>query len=161
MHLCSHVSFLTMCFHKFPRATLTSPSMCYNHSCTFLNLFHMSQPFYQQGYLITSACNHVQGDIVQPTIQTHTPNDLRPSWDFLPGRSPDMLVGLAASTFLVLEGGLDDKLCPLILFWKFSHISWILWHSSLHDVFRMPNVSTSWGISFTSCINWRMMLKAK
>jgi len=41
---------------------------------------------------------------------------MRSNWDFLLGTSPDMLAGLAPSTFMVLEGGPDDKLCPPILF---------------------------------------------
>ena len=111
--------------------------------------------------LLVSVCNHGQGDIVQPSAGTPTPNSLRSSWDFLPGRSPDMLAGPARSTFLMLEGGPDDKLSPYILFWIFAHLSWILSHSSLHDVFRMSNLLTSWGTLLISCLNSRMMVKAK
>jgi len=85
--------------------------------------------------LLAFVWNHSQGNTVWPTARTPTPNSLRSSWDFLPGRSPDMLAGLAPSTFLVLEGGPYDKLCPLILFWTFARLSWILSHSPLHDVF--------------------------
>ena len=111
--------------------------------------------------LLASMKNCGQGDTIQPTIGTPRPNGLRSSWDFLPGRSREMFVGLALSTFLALEGGPDDKLCPLILFWTFAYLSWILLHSTLHDVFHMPNLSTSWGSFLISCLNSRMIVKVK
>lgn len=92
--------------------------------------------------LLMSACNCSQVDTVWPSSGTPTPNGLRSSWDFLQRRSPDMLVGPVWSIFLALEGGLDDKLCPLILFWIFAHPSWILSKSSLNDFFCMLNLST-------------------
>ena len=95
--------------------------------------------------LLVSMWNHSQGINIRPTAGTPTPNNLRSNLDFLPGRSTDMLAGLTSSTLLELEGGSDDKLCPLILFWTFSHLSWSLVLSSLHDVFCMPNLLPSQG----------------
>lgn len=111
--------------------------------------------------LLASTHNHGQENIARPIIGTHTPNGLRSSWDFLPGRSPDMLVGLALLAVLVLEGGLDDKMSPHILFWIFSCLSWISLDSSLRDVYPMLNMSTSWGSFMISCWNSRTMVKAK
>ncbi len=49
--------------------------------------------------------------------QNTTPlNSPRYSWDFLPGRSLHMLVGLALSKRLVLEGGTNRNLSPQSLF---------------------------------------------
>lgn len=59
---------------------------------------------------------HNQGIALLPTAGTPTPNSLRSSWDLLPGRSTNMLASSTLSTFVVLEGGLDDKLSPQILF---------------------------------------------
>jgi len=72
-----------------------------------------------------------------------------------------MLAGPAPSTFLALEGGLDDKLHPLILFWTFAYLSWSLGLSTLHDVFCMPNLSTSRGSFLISCLHTRMKVKEK
>lgn len=55
-----------------------------------------------------------------------------------------MLVGPAPSTFLALERRLDEKLCPLILFLTFAHLSWNIAHSTLHDVSHMANLFTCW-----------------
>lgn len=65
------------------------------------------------------------------------------------------MVGLAQSTFLVLEGGLDEKLCPLIMFWTFAYLSWRLALSSLHVL--LP----SRGIFLISCWHTCMMVKVK
>jgi len=59
---------------------------------------------------------HSQGITLPPIVGTPTPNGLRSSWDFLLGRSPNMFVVLAPSTFIPLEGGLDDKLSPQSVF---------------------------------------------
>jgi len=48
--------------------------------------------------LLASTHNYGQGDTIRSTIGTATPNGLRSSWDFLPGRSPDMLAGPTPST---------------------------------------------------------------
>ena len=80
-----------------------------------------------------STCNHSQGDTIPPIAGTPTPNGLRSSWEFLLGRSPDMLVGPTLSTFIVLEGWPYEKLHPLILFLIFSHSSQILSKSLLKD----------------------------
>lgn len=77
------------------------------------------------------------------------------------GISLDMLVGPTPSTFLVLEGGTDDKLCPLILFRTFTYLSWSLALSSLHNAFRIPNLSPSRGSSFNSCPHIGMMMNLK
>ena len=103
--------------------------------------------------------NRGQGIIVRPIAGTPTPNGLRSNCDFLPRRSTDMLVGPAPFTFLALEGGLDDKMCPLILFWTFSYLSWSLAHSTLHDFFRISNLSTSRGRFLISCLHTCMMVK--
>lgn len=70
--------------------------------------------------LLSSVWNRDQGISLRPTIGTLTWNGLRCNLDFLSGRSSDMLVGPALSTFKALEEGSDDKLCPLILFWTFN-----------------------------------------
>lgn len=110
---------------------------------------------------LISTHNHGQGDTVLPTARTPPPNSLRSSSDFLPGRSPNMLASPALSTFLALEGGLDDKLSPHILFWIFTHLSWILLDSSLCDICLTLNLSASWGIFMISCWNLCTMVKAK
>ena len=56
--------------------------------------------------------NRGQGDTVWPTTWIPTPNGLRSSWDFLPGRSLDILAGPTPSTFMVLEGGPNDNPSP-------------------------------------------------
>jgi len=66
--------------------------------------------------LPASMRNHGQGDTVQPIARTPTPNNMRSNWDLLLGRSPEMMVGQSPLTFLALEGGPNDKLCPLIPF---------------------------------------------
>ena len=43
--------------------------------------------------LLASMRNCGQGITVWPTVGTPTRNGLRSNWDFLPGRSPNMLVG--------------------------------------------------------------------
>ena len=48
--------------------------------------------------LLASTHNRGQGDIVWPIAGTPTPNGLRSCWDFLPGRSLDMLTSPTAST---------------------------------------------------------------
>lgn len=76
--------------------------------------------------LLASVRNCGQGDTIRPAAGTPTPNGLRSNRDFLLRRSPNMLAGPAPSTFLVLEGGPDDKLSPHHLFWVFAHLSWSL-----------------------------------
>lgn len=49
--------------------------------------------------LVGSMKNHDQGISIGPTVKTPTPNSLRSNWDFLLGRSPDMLAGLVLSTY--------------------------------------------------------------
>lgn len=111
--------------------------------------------------LLAFVRNCSQGNTIRPTAATPTTNGMRSSWDLLPGRSPDTLAGPSPSTFLVLEGGLDDKLCPLILFWIFTHLSRISLHAPLHEIFCMPNLSTSRESFVISCLNSWMILKAK
>ena len=48
--------------------------------------------------LLASMQNQGQGIIIWPTAGTPTPNGMRFNWDFLLGRSPYILVGLAPST---------------------------------------------------------------
>ena len=48
--------------------------------------------------LLASVWNRGQGITIQSNTATLTPNDLRSNWDFLLGRSPDILAGLAPST---------------------------------------------------------------
>jgi len=110
---------------------------------------------------LSSVHNRGQHDTTRPIVWIPTANDLMSNWDFLPGRSPDMLAGPTLSTFLVLEGGPYDKLCPLILFWIFANFSWILSHLSLCYVFRRPNLSASQGSLMISCLNSRMMVKVE
>ena len=98
------------------RNTLPFPLCVLEPPCISLDLLQGHTFASNKDILPTSARNRIQVDIILPTTGTPTPNGLRSSWDFLLGRSPDMLVGPTLSTFLVLEGGLDDKLCPLILF---------------------------------------------
>ena len=62
--------------------------------------------------LLTSTHYRSHGIALLLTIGTPTPNSMRSSWDFLPGRSPNMLVGPTPSTFLVLEGGPDESMSP-------------------------------------------------
>ena len=69
--------------------------------------------------LLASVRNCDQGITIRPTAGTPTPNGLRSNWDFLLGRSLGMLAGPTSSTFLVLEGGPDDKLSSHHLFWIF------------------------------------------
>lgn len=111
--------------------------------------------------LLSSVRNCGQGNTIWPTAGTPTPNGLRSTWDFLLGRSPNMLVGPTLSTFMALKVGPDDKVCPLILFWTFSYLSWILTLSTFHDVFCMSSLSPSRGSFLISCLNTHMMVKAK
>jgi len=61
-------------------------------------------------------CYRSQGITLLHTAGTPTPSNLRSSWNFLLGRSPDMLVGTTPPKFLAREGGLDDKMSPQSLF---------------------------------------------
>jgi len=100
--------------------------------------------------VILLACvrNRGQGITIRPTAGSPTPNGLRSNWDFLSRRSPWHVGGSSTWTFLALEGGPDDKLCPLIRFWTFAYLSWILALFSLCDVFRIIKMSPSQGIFF-------------
>lgn len=59
---------------------------------------------------------HSQGIDLLPTTGTPIRNGLRSSWNFLPRRSLGMLVGPTPSKFLMLEGGMNEKLSPQSLF---------------------------------------------
>jgi len=151
--LCVYTSFQgTHSFHLRYVGTIHEPSLA---CCTCHTLST------NKDISLASSYKHDQDDTVQPTVGTPTPNGLRSSWDFLSQRSLDMLAGPTMSTFLVLEGGTDDKLCPLILFLTFTHLSWILSNSHLCDVFHMSNLSTSQGSFLISCLISRMMVKVK
>ena len=56
---------------------------------------------------------HSQGITILPTVGTPTPNSLRSSWDFLPRRSTDMLVGPTPS--IGLQGTIVSFLIPSFL----------------------------------------------
>jgi len=72
-----------------------------------------------------------------------------------------MLVGPAPSTFLALEGGLDDKLCPLIQFWTFAYFSCSFALFFPRGVFQIMKISPSQGSFSISFPLTRMMVKAK
>jgi len=72
-----------------------------------------------------------------------------------------MLAGPAPSTFLVLEGGPNDKQCPLIQFWTFAYLSWNLAFFFPWGVFRIVKMSPSRGSCSISCPLTRMMVKVK
>lgn len=72
-----------------------------------------------------------------------------------------MLAGPAPSTCLALEGGPNDKQCPLIPFWTFVYLSWILAFFFAWGVFRIVKMSPSRGIFSISCPLTHMIVKAK
>lgn len=72
-----------------------------------------------------------------------------------------MLADPTPSTFLALEGGPDDKLCPLIKFWTFAYLSWSLEFFFPRGVFRIVKISPSRKSFSISCPLTHMMVKAK
>ena len=91
-------SFQAVYYYRLLRDTLIFP-------------LHVLEPPYisldwQQGYtlasnkyiLLTFARYCSQGTTLLPTVGTPTPNSMRSSWDFLLGRSPDMLTSPTPST---------------------------------------------------------------
>jgi len=115
MHICSCDPFLTPCFHRFPRAHSPHPPCVRTTHAPSLTCCICHTLATNRDILLASVCNRDQGDTIWAIVVTPTPNSLRSSWDFLPGRSPNMLAGPTPSAFLVQEGGPDDKLCPLIM----------------------------------------------
>jgi len=139
-------------FHLPCVRTLHAPSLACRASHTLAT---------NKEILLAFVCNRGQGDTVWPIARTPTPNGLRSSWDFLPRRSLDILAGPVPSTFLALERGPDDKLCPYISGLIFAYLSWILLDSSLRNVSLMPRILTSRGSFLISCLNSHIMVKVK
>jgi len=72
-----------------------------------------------------------------------------------------MLAGPAPSKFLVLEGGPNDKQCPLIQSWTYAYLSWSLALFFPWVAFRIMNMYLSWGSYSISCPLRHMMVKVK
>jgi len=109
--------------------------------------------------LLTYARYRTQGITLLPTARTPTPNGMRCSWDFLLGRSHNMLVGPTLSAFLALEVGPTDKMSPQNLFWIFTHFPFLVLHFVLWDVCLMEMTLKSWRISRISCHKTHMKVK--
>ena len=86
-------------FHLPCVRTIHAPSLAYC-ACHILAT--------NKDILLTSMRNRSQGNTVLPLFGSPTPNDLRSSWDFLLGRSPNMLVGPTPPTSFKVE-------CSLVL----------------------------------------------
>ena len=103
-------------YYKILRDTLSFPLYVLEPPCISLDSLQGHTLASNKVIILTSTHYINQGNNVLLSVGTPTPNSLRSSWDFLPRRSIDMLVGLAPSTFMVLKGGPDDKMSPQSLF---------------------------------------------
>ena len=121
-------SFSAAYYYKLLRGTLPFPLCVFEPWCISLDSLQVGHALASEKFMIlTSMIYHDQGTTLLPTIGTPTPNGLKSSWDFLPGISLDMLVGLEPLTFLVLEGGPDVwGKCSPRAFWVEALADWKL-----------------------------------
>ena len=95
--------------HVFPShlSTITSCQGTHSSQPTCVKTSHSPSLTHYSGHilatdrfiLLASVWNLSQGIAIQPTAGTPTLNGLRSNWDFLLGKSLDMLAHLAPSTF--------------------------------------------------------------
>jgi len=76
--------------------------------------------------LLASMRHCGEGITLRPTIGTPTLNDLRSTWDFLPGRSP-WHVGGSSTVNTFLQGYLEETFS----FFSYRFSSWIIFSSSI------------------------------
>lgn len=113
-------SFQVTYYYMLLRDTLPFPLHMIKPPCISVDLLQGGTLAFDKAIMLTYMHYHSQEITLLPTVGTPTPNCLRSSWDFLLGRSHDMMVGPTPSKFLVIEGGPNDKLSPQILLLNLS-----------------------------------------
>jgi len=154
-------SFEVAYYYRLLRDTLPFPLLVLEHLCISLEFLQGNTLAFDKDIKLTSACYRSQGIALLPTSGTPTPNGLRSSWELLLRRSSDMLVGPSISTFMVLEGGPDDKMSPQSVFWISAHSLWLTLELILRQDCLMDVILKCLEISLMTCHVTHMMVKVE